>query len=151
MLPPPPRSTLFPYTTLFRSAMAAEGINLEVRKVSAFPRDVVELQGYDAIVLHNVPYGHGGLDTEQDKMLARYVHDMGGGLVMIGGKDAFGAGGWQGTKTEEILPVNMEIPAQRQMPKGALVLIMHSCEMPRGNYYGEMCGIAAVKALSDRD
>src|SRR5688572_32050318 len=66
MLPPPPRSTLFPYTTLFRSAMAAEGINLEVRKVSAFPRDVVELQGYDAIVLHNVPYGHGGLDTEQE-------------------------------------------------------------------------------------
>jgi uncharacterized membrane protein len=136
---------------LLAQAMAAEGINLEVKDVGGFPKDVVELQGYDAIVLHNVPYGLGGLDAEKDRMLAKYVHDMGGGLVMIGGKDSYGAGGWQGTKTEEILPVNMEIPAQRQMPKGALVLVMHSCEMPRGNYYGEMCAIAAVKALSDRD
>ena len=38
------------------------------------------------------------------------------------------------SKLEEDLPVNMEIPAQRQLPKGALVLVMHSCEMPEGNY-----------------
>ena len=50
-------------------------------------------------------------------MLATYVHDMGGGLVMIGGPDAFGAGGWEGSKLEEVLPVNMDIPAQRQMPR----------------------------------
>ena len=139
---------------MLADALGAEGINVERINIDAFPasRDgAVALQSYDAIILHNVPYGMGGLDPEQDKILASYVHDMGGGLVMIGGKDAFGAGGWQGTKTEEILPVNMEIPAQRQMPKGALVLVMHSCEMPNGNYWGEQCALQAIKALSDRD
>ena len=77
---------------------------------------------------------------------------MGGGLVMIGGPDAFGAGGWQGSKLEEVLPVNMDIPAQRQIPKGALVLVMHSCEMPDGNYWGEQCALkAAIETLSERD
>ena len=70
---------------------------------------------------------------------------------MIGGPDAFGAGGWQGLKLEEVLPVNMDIPAQRQLPKGALVLVMHSCEMPDGNYWGEQCAIKAVETLSERD
>jgi uncharacterized membrane protein len=136
---------------LLADSLAAEGITLETIDVRSFPTDAVALQSYDAVVLHNVPYGMGGLDNIQDRMLASYVHDMGGGLVMIGGKDSFGAGGWTGTKLEEVLPVNMEIPAQRQMPKGALVLIMHSCEMPNGNYWGEQCALQAIKTLSDRD
>jgi uncharacterized membrane protein len=136
---------------LLADSLASEGINLETIDVRSFPTDAVALQSYDAIILHNVPYGMGGLDNIQDRMLSAYVHDMGGGLVMIGGKDSFGAGGWTGTKLEEVLPVNMEIPAQRQMPKGALVLIMHSCEMPNGNYWGEQCAIQAIKTLSDRD
>ncbi len=132
-------------------ALEKEGINLERTDVGTFPHELVALQNYDAVILHNVPHGIGGLDDMQDAMLARYVHDMGGGLVMIGGPDAFGAGGWQNTRTEQVLPINMEIPAQRQVPKGALVLIMHSCEMPRGNFWGEQCALQAVKALSDRD
>ena len=85
---------------------------------TSFPRSLVELQNYDAVILANVPRGCGGLDDEQQKMLASYVHDMGGGLVMIGGDQTFGAGGWGGSKLEEVLPVNMDIPAQRQMPQG---------------------------------
>ena len=37
------------------------------------------------------------------------------------------------------------------MPKGALVLIMHACEMPQGNHWGKTVAIAAVKALSRLD
>ena len=107
--------------------------------VDQFPTNLVELQNYDAVILANVPRGRAGSSDEQERCSPTYVHDMGGGLVMIGGADTFGAGGWQGQKLEEVLPVNMDIPAQRQMPKGALVLVMHSCEMPDGNYWGEQC------------
>src|ERR1044071_6774162 len=100
----------------------------------------------------NVTRGGGGINETQDKTLRDYVHNMsGGGLIMIGGENWFGAGGWQGSKVEEILPVDMEIPAQRQVGKGALVLIMHSCEMPDGNYWGEQCALKAVETLSSRD
>lgn len=136
-----------------RQALLTEGINLDADRttVDQFPNSLVELQNYDAVILANVPRGAGGLSEDQQKMLASYVHDNGGGLVMIGGEDAFGAGGWQGSRLEEVLPVNMDVPAQRQIPKGALVLAMHSCEMPNGNYWGEQCAIKAVETLSSRD
>jgi uncharacterized membrane protein len=136
---------------MLADALAKEGINVERMGVDQFPSTVIEMQNYDCVILANVPRGAGGISDEQQKMLAAYVHDMGGGMVMIGGPDSFGAGGWQGSKLEEVLPVNMDIPAQRQLPKGALVLVMHSCEMPDGNYWGEQCALAAIKTLSERD
>ena len=136
-----------------RAALAAEKIEIDPDRVGidAFPTSLVELQNYDAVVLVNVPRGAGGLSDGQQEALAAYVHDLGGGLVMVGGPDAFGAGGWQGSKLEEVLPVNMDIPAQRQIPKGALALVLHSCEMPDGNYWGIQCGIKAAEVLNARD
>ena len=89
--------------------------------------------------------------TFLDSILPSMVPATRSTLVMIGGPDAFGAGGWQGRKLEEVLPVNMDIPAQRQIPKGALVLIMDPAEAPDGNYWGEQCAIKAMEALSSQD
>jgi uncharacterized membrane protein len=139
--------------SMLRDALQREGIELDPdhTSIDQFPNDIISLQKYDSVILANVPRGMGGLSEEQQKLLATYVHEMGGGLVMIGGENTFGAGGWAGSKLEEILPVNMDIPAQRQMPKGALVLAMHSCEMPDGNFWGEQCAIKAAETLSSRD
>ena len=138
---------------ILRDALTREGIALDESRttVDQFPGSIVELQNYDAVILANVPRGPSGLSEDQQKMLATYVHDMGGGLIMIGGEQSFGAGGWGGSKLEEVLPVNMDIPAQRQVPKGALVMAIHSCEMPQGNYWGEQCALEAAKTLSSRD
>jgi uncharacterized membrane protein len=132
-------------------ALADEHINVVRITPDQFPNNPVELQQYDAIILGNVPRGNEGLSDDQDKMVASYVHDFGGGLVMIGGPQSFGAGGWQGSKIEAELPVTMEVPAQRQIPKGALVLIMDPAEAPSGNYWGEQCAIKAMEALSSQD
>jgi uncharacterized membrane protein/membrane protein implicated in regulation of membrane protease activity len=128
---------------ILSQALATEQISLRRINVDQFPDNIVNLQSYDAVILANVSHGEGGLAT--------YVHEMGGGLVMIGGDETFGAGGWQGSEVEKVLPVDMDIPAQRQVGKGALVLIMHSCEMPDGNFWGLECAIQAIKALSERD
>ncbi len=138
---------------ILRQALARQGIEMDATRmrVDQFPAGAVELQNYDAVVLANVPRGPGGITDDQGKMLATYVHDMGGGLVVIGGPDALGAGGWQGTELEKVLPLDMDVPAQRQIPKGALALIMHSCEMPDGNYWGIQCGIKAVEVIHARD
>ena len=37
------------------------------------------------------------------------------------------------------------------MVRGALALIMHSCEMAKGNYWGQQTAIAAIDALSSLD
>ena len=126
-------------------------INVRTIGIDQFPQNLIDMQNYDAVVLGNVPRGQGGLTPEQDVMLSQYVHDMGGGVAMLGGDESFGAGGWQGSELEKVLPVDMDIPAQRQVGKGALVLVMHSCEMPNGNYWGVQCAKQAIKTLSDHD
>lgn len=136
---------------ILQEKLAAENINVERIRVTEFPQDLVGLQNYDAVILANVPYGQGGLNDQQDRALAAYVDKTGGGLLMIGGPDSFGAGGWRGRKVEEVLPVDMDVPAERQIAKGALVLIMHACEIPQGTYWGTECAIAAIKTLSSRD
>ncbi|MGE5609363.1 MAG: VWA domain-containing protein [Bacillota bacterium] len=137
-------------------ALTLEGINVEHVNIDQVPEDLIGLQNYDVVILNNVPRGRSpngadGLTEKHDAAIASYVHDFGGGLIMIGGPDSFGAGGWQGSKIEEVMPVNFDIPAQRQMPKGALVIIIHSCEMKDGNYWGEQCALKAIETLSSRD
>ena len=134
-------------------ALNEEGIEIDESRTSVdrFPTSLIDLQGYDAIVLNNVPRGAGGLSDPQQVALAQYVHDTGGGLVMVGGPNTLGAGGWQGSRLEEILPVDMDVPQKRQIPKGALNLVMHSTEMAQGNYWAEQCAIKAVEVLNRQD
>jgi uncharacterized membrane protein len=137
---------------MLADSLTSQGIHLDhIYGADNFPANLVEFQNYDAVILANVPRGTDGLSEDQQKMLATYVHDMGGGLVMIGGDNTFGAGGWQGSKLEEVLPVTMDIPAQRQLPKGALVLIIDAIEQDVGNYWAEQCALKAVDALSAQD
>lgn len=116
---------------------------------SALPAQLVDWGAYDAVVLANTPAQY---FTERQQIdLRSYVHDLGGGLVMVGGPEAFGAGGWIGSPLADALPIKLDPPQKRQMPRGALVLVMHSCEMPQGNYWGQRVAQAAVNNLSRLD
>lgn len=135
-------------------ALGRQGLGISPDNIilpGQLPATLLQLQDFDAVILADVPRGVGGLSDAQDAALATYVNELGGGLVVIGGERAFGAGGWAGSRLEEVLPVDMDVPARREIPKGALVLLMHSCEMPDGNYWGEQCAIKAVEALGSED
>lgn len=136
-------------SAMLMRAMTAAGIAADHRPPEALGDGLVFLSGYDAIVLANVP--RWALLDDQDRMLHAYVHDLGGGLVMLGGPESFGAGGWIESETSKVLPVKLDPPQTRQMPRGALALIMHSCEMPQGNFWGQRVAIAAIEALSRLD
>lgn len=131
------------------SALKASGIDVLAVPPEAVTGGLAYLNGFDAVALVNVP--RWALNIEGDDALHAYVHDLGGGLIMIGGPESFGAGGWIDSKVASALPVDMDPPQTRQMPRGALALIVHSCEMPQGNYWGEQVAIAAIEALSRLD
>jgi len=130
---------------------ALQNTDMDVRYTTTaeFPDNLSRLMGTDAVLLVNT--GCGNFTYQQQEMLCRYVNDLGGGLIMVGGPQSFGAGGWIGSPVAEILPVDLDPPQKKQLPKGALVLIMHACEMPQGNYWGTRVAIAAVKTLSRLD
>lgn len=113
------------------------------------PTDVAQLQPYDAVILANVPKE--SFTEAQHELLASNCHDMGAGLIMLGGRDSFGAGGWMNTPVEKALPVDMQIKALKVQGLGAMVLIMHASEIPEGNYWQKVVAKAAVNALSTYD
>src|SRR5919202_770607 len=53
-----------------------------------------------------------------------YVHDLGHGLVMIGGDRTFGVGGYAQTPIEAALPVDMEVKDKERRPDVALVFVI---------------------------
>ncbi len=117
-----------------------------------------ELQAYDAVILAGVPRVSGestdqlsAFTDEQIEMLVSNTENMGAGLLMIGGPEAFGAGGWIGTKLEEAMPVDFKIRNTKIRAVGALALIMHACEMPEGNYWEKVVARAAIEQLGPAD
>ncbi len=113
------------------------------------PTDLAQLQPYDAVILANVPKE--AFTESQHLLLASNCHDMGAGLIMLGGRDSFGAGGWMNTPVEKALPVDMQIKALKVQGIGAMVLIMHASEIAEGNYWQKVVAKAAINALSSYD
>jgi len=68
-------------------------------------------QTYRAIVLNNI--NHEALPNVIKSGLSRYVRG-GGGVIMVGGNESFGLGGYIGSSIEEILPVRLVKPRQEQ-------------------------------------
>jgi uncharacterized membrane protein/Mg-chelatase subunit ChlD len=88
----------------------------------ALPTELGTLTTYDSIVLVDVPRVR--LSDRQLAALQVYVRDLGKGLVMIGGPDSYGAGGYQRTPLEETLPVDMGVRDREKQPDVALVVVI---------------------------
>ena len=64
------------------------------------------------------------MSLKQMEIIRTYVEDLGGGLVMIGGDQSFGLGGYYKTTLEEILPVRSNFDKEKEKPSLAMVLVI---------------------------
>jgi uncharacterized membrane protein len=128
-------------------------MNIEVAVRSTRPDelfgDLTQLQPFDTVILANVPREH--FSDEQVEMLVRNTQSLGGGLVMMGGANSFGAGGWTNTPLEEAMPVDFQIKNAKVAPVGALAMLMHASELTDGNYWQKVIAREALKTLGDQD
>ena len=75
---------------------------------------------YDVYILGDLPADR--LTRTQQRLLALAV-EKGAGLIMLGGRSSFGAGGWSGTDVARILPVKID-PGDGQIePEGGLKFV----------------------------
>jgi uncharacterized membrane protein len=109
----------------------------------------VFLSSFDCVILANVPAD--ALSEAQQEVLASNTREQGCGLVMIGGPDSFGAGGWQKTPVEKALPVDCDIQSLKVQAKGGLVLIFHASEMPEGVFWQKKVAKLAIEKLAPLD
>lgn len=133
------------------SALKDRGIALDVVSPTGLPGNISQLQRYDAVVFQNVPAER--VTVPQQKMLARYVNDLGGGFVMVGGPKSFGAGGWTNSPIDRILPVDCQVPSQTVLPSGGLALVIDRSGSMAGRKQrlANEAGVLALKTLYPED
>ncbi|HSP78541.1 MAG TPA: VWA domain-containing protein, partial [Myxococcaceae bacterium] len=147
----PPRVLLLtekPEGTLARSLREA-GLLLEVRE--PFPVTLDALDGVGVVVLEDVDasrLGEPGLGA-----LAAYGEQAGGGLVMTGGRQSFGEGGYRRSVLEPLLPVSLEVREEQRRAAVAISVLMDcSCSMgvrvPDGRTKMELAAEGVVGALT---
>ncbi|MBN2714014.1 MAG: VWA domain-containing protein, partial [Planctomycetes bacterium] len=122
-------------------AMGEEGILLESRPPEAIPQTIEALGGYDGIIFSDIPAHLVSTDTMN--LIRDYVEQLGGGFMMIGGKNSFGVGGYYRTPIEDILPVKMKSPDKEERFSTALVLVIDRSGSMSGQKI-EICKSAAI-------
>jgi Ca-activated chloride channel homolog len=108
------------YAGFLKRALQAEKIDVVVRGPYGVPASVAQLQKFDLLIMSDVPAMYVGLG--QMAAINAYVRDLGGGFIMTGGQNSFGAGGYYGTRIEKILPVRFDTEKKRDQPSLAMVL-----------------------------
>jgi uncharacterized membrane protein len=102
------------------AALRSQNIDVTVVQPNGIPKDISGLQKYDGVVLSNVSSLK--LTKPQMAHIRDYVRDHGGGLMMLGGEESFGLGGYYRTAIEEALPVTMDVKQKVEIPSLAVVL-----------------------------
>jgi len=83
------------------------GVSDSLELVNGFPTSRAELFGYRAIVLGSIEASF--FTGDQLRMIGDFVSERGGGLLMLGGREAFAEGGYVGTALADLVPVDMEV------------------------------------------
>ncbi len=103
-------------------ALEEQGLEVDLARPDGLPSGVAALADYTSVILANVPATR--LSNARMGALQTYVRDLGGGLIVVGGPDAYGPGGYFQTPLEETLPVEMQIRDQQRLPQLTLVYVI---------------------------
>lgn len=114
------------------------------------PLTVAELSSVDLLILDNVPAFR--LTHAKMEAIEKYVKDLGGGLLVIGGSQSYGAGGYYRTPFERLLPVDMRPPARLDLPHVLLLFVLDkSGSMGAGPEGGTKLDLAKAAAVAAAD
>jgi uncharacterized membrane protein len=133
-------------------------IEVTVQQSNRLFTSLAELQAFDSVILANVPRSSGddaqsvaSFSDQQIEMLVRNTEDLGCGILMIGGPNSYGAGGWSNTELEKAMPVDFQIRNSKIRAVGALALMMHASELADGNHWQKEVAKQAIQALGPMD
>ncbi|MGB0991921.1 MAG: VWA domain-containing protein [Akkermansiaceae bacterium] len=83
---------------------------------------VGQLAGARSVVFNNVPAFE--VPSDFQNALNFYVREQGGGFLMVGGKQSFGAGGYFESAIDSLLPVSMELKNEHRKLSVAMAIVM---------------------------
>lgn len=106
----------------FSRALAAGKLRVATMAPADLPQDPAGYLSYRAVILEDVPAGAAG--PEALGALARWVDDLGGGLLLTGGQASFGVGGYFKSVLDPYLPVSMEVKNEHRKLSLAMAVVL---------------------------
>jgi len=135
---------------LLAEALRDGGIACQRTTVRELPADPAALSDCTAVFLVNVSAFALGAGRQQ--ALATFVRHLGGGLVVIGGDQAFSVGGYARTPLEEVLPVETCRSLVKFLSLALVIVIDRSGSMAGEKIVmARQAAAAAVELLRGRD
>lgn len=107
-------------TSGLASLLRAGGLDVHAVPASAADWSLDSLSGYAALILENVPAN--ALGDLAMHTVAAWVQQTGSGLMLTGGRQAYGPGGYFGSPLDPVLPVSMEL--RKEHRKFALAMVV---------------------------
>jgi hypothetical protein len=101
--------------------LGAQGLRVE-RVTEPAALTAASLAGARLVVLNNVPAHR--VPAEFLGALDFFVRGQGGGLLMAGGRNSFGSGGWFASAIDPLLPVSMELKNDHRRLATAMAIIL---------------------------
>jgi Mg-chelatase subunit ChlD/uncharacterized membrane protein len=114
-------------TATLAAVLGGQGFGTVEMATAGLPVDAAALQPFAAVVLADVPASV--LSAPQVAALATFVRDRGHGLVVTGGPNSFGPGGYEGTTLEELLPVRSRPPDEEEQGLALVLVLDRSASM----------------------
>jgi Mg-chelatase subunit ChlD/uncharacterized membrane protein len=131
------------------AALEMQGLEIDPKQIKDIPGSIHGFVDYNAIILDNV--SGRALSFAAMEQIEKYVKDTGGGLIMIGGDNSFGAGYYNDTPVEKALPVYMEAPTDLKLSELHLIFVIDKSSSMTSSYKDksklEMAKIAAFASI----
>ncbi len=131
------------------ASLQATHIDVTVGTPADVPITLDGLVNFNAVVLADVPASV--LGSTRMLVLQSFVRDLGRGLVVSGGENSYGLGGYANTPLEETLPLKMEIPQHKDTPTIAVVLIIEDLENAPEVNISKEAAKGVINLLTPRD
>lgn len=130
--------------------------HIDVKNALEVPQGRAALLEYDAFVIADI--SKDDLDDTFIENLDEVIKNQGKGLLVIGGDNSYGLGGYKDTLLEEMLPVEMDVKSKEEKPNLGLILVIDKSGSMTGGQYGvsklELAKEAAIRAteiLEEKD
>jgi len=106
----------------FAKLLEAGGLDIAARHPDTVDWSLADLSSYSAVLIEEVAANDIGLSGMTN--LAAWVRQTGSGMMMTGGSNAYGPGGYFKSPLEPIMPVSMELRREHRKLALAIVIVL---------------------------
>jgi uncharacterized membrane protein len=124
-------------------AIRQSGLAVATALPAEVPLTVHGLGDYAALALVNTPARD--FPPQSLEAIRRFVQDLGGGLVAVGGPTSYGVGGWLGTPLETALPVEMRVQDPERFPPLMMIIVIDKS----GSMAAQESGVPKIRLAAE--